>query len=60
MLAGIGPDARVEQIPCDRDWDVLVAGPTTLRKRLHVAATEFHAEDTPGAPASHVARLSLK
>jgi hypothetical protein len=64
MVAGIGPDARVEQLPCGRDVDVLVAGPTTYRKRLHVAASEFVFEDTPGSPAPKVptrtARVSAK
>lgn len=53
MLAGLGPDARIEQQqPCDQDVDVLLAGPTTYRKRIHVAATDFAPEETtPGAPA---------
>jgi hypothetical protein len=50
MLAGIGPDARIEQLRCDRDLEVLVAGPTTFRKRLHVAASDFLADDTPESP----------
>jgi hypothetical protein len=41
MLAGIGPEARVDQLRCDRELDILVAGPTTFRKRLHVSATDF-------------------
>ncbi|MCL2449934.1 MAG: hypothetical protein FWD17_13390 [Polyangiaceae bacterium] len=57
MLAGIGPDARVDQLPCDRDWDLLVAGPTTFRKRLHVSAADFHSEEAAGG---HVARVSAK
>jgi hypothetical protein len=74
MLAGIGPEARVEQLSCDRDLDVLLAGPTTYRKRLHVAATDFVAGETPetssgaghaGAPfggptPTRVARLDAK
>lgn len=60
MLAGIGPDARVDQIPCDREWDVLIAGPTTLRKRLHVTAADFRSEDGSAPAGSHVARISLK
>jgi len=47
LLAGIGPDAHIEGLPCDQDVDVLVAGPTTLRKRLHVPAASF----TPGPDA---------
>jgi hypothetical protein len=42
LLAGMGPDARIEPgSPCDQDIDVLVAGPTTLRKRIHVPASSF-------------------
>jgi hypothetical protein len=44
MLAGIGPEARVDQLRCDRELDILVAGPTTFRKRLHVSASEFEAD----------------
>jgi hypothetical protein len=58
MLAGIGPDARVDQLPCDRDWDLLVAGPTTFRKRLHVSASDFHADEPPAG--ARVARVSAK
>jgi hypothetical protein len=58
MLAGIGPDARVDQLPCDRDWDVLVAGPTTFRKRLHVGASDFRLEEPPAG--AHVAHVSAK
>jgi hypothetical protein len=58
MLAGIGPDARIDQLPCDRDWDVLVAGPTTFRKRLHVAAGDFHPEEPPAG--ARVARVAAK
>jgi hypothetical protein len=49
MLAGMGPEARIEQLRCDRDLDVLVAGPTTLRKRMHVPARDFRRE-TPSGP----------
>jgi hypothetical protein len=41
MLAGIGPEARVDQLRCDRELDILVAGPTTFRKRLHVSTSDF-------------------
>jgi hypothetical protein len=57
MLAGMGPDARVEQLPCDHDWDVLVAGPTTFRQRLHVSAGDFRLEEPAGGK---VARVSAK
>ncbi len=43
LLAGLGPDARIEQLRCDDDVDVLLAGPPALRKRLHVAAKDIQA-----------------
>jgi hypothetical protein len=57
LLAGMGPDARVEQLPCDRDWDVLVAGPTIFRQRLHVQPRDFQME---AATAARVARVNVK
>ncbi|HEV3190056.1 MAG TPA: hypothetical protein VGY54_06140 [Polyangiaceae bacterium] len=63
MLAGIGPEARVESLRCDRDLDVLIAGPTTFRKRLHVGAGDFQPEDIPAgrtAAPTRIARVSAK
>jgi hypothetical protein len=64
MLVGMGPDARIDQLPCGRDFDVLVAGPTTFRKRMHVAGADFAEEKTPGGPPpkvpTRVAQLSAK
>jgi hypothetical protein len=66
MLAGLGPEARIEQqLACDQDLDVLVAGPTTFRKRLHVAASDFVPEELPpdappGKTPKRVARVSGK
>jgi hypothetical protein len=54
LLAGLGPAARVEALPCDQDVDVLVAGPTTLRKRIHVSAASF----TPGPEAPSNGRFA--
>ncbi len=48
LLAGLGPEARIEQLRCDADIDVLLAGPPTLRKRLHVAEKEIG--DAPADP----------
>jgi hypothetical protein len=59
LLAGLGPAARVEGLPCDQDVDVLVAGPTTLRRRVHVSVASF----TPGPeapPNGRFARVSAK
>jgi hypothetical protein len=55
MLAGMGPEARVEQLRCDRDVDVLVAGPGPYRKRLRAAASDFAID---GSGASGPATLS--
>ena len=60
LLAGIGPDANIEDIVgCDTDVDVLVAGPTTYRKRLHVPASSFVA-DPSGKAGVRVAHLNVK
>ena len=50
LLAGLGPEARIEQLKCDGDIDVLLAGPASLRKRLHVPEKDIEAttETTPG------------
>jgi hypothetical protein len=66
MLAGMGPQARIEQLQCNRDIDVLVAGPTTFRRRLHVQANDFAVDAAPAAAAPsvkgtlRVARVSAK
>ncbi|AKV01466.1 Proline-rich protein [Labilithrix luteola] len=43
LLAGLGPEARIEQLRCDADIDVLLAGPPNLRKRLHISDKEITA-----------------
>jgi hypothetical protein len=65
MLAGMGPEARVEQLRCDRDLDVLVAGPGPYRKRLRVAADDFAIDasepaSAPGKASTRIARLSAR
>ena len=64
MLVGMGPDARIEQLRCNQDFDILIAGPTTFRKRMHVSGSDFVEENTPGAPVPkvpvRVARVSAK
>jgi len=63
MLAGIGPEARVDQLRCDRELDILVAGPTTFRKRLHVSASDFQLDETittRSKTATRIARLSAQ
>jgi hypothetical protein len=41
IVEGAGPEARVEGASCNDGVDVLLAGPTTYRKRLHVSANDF-------------------
>ena len=67
MLAGIAPGARIERLRCDRDIDVLLAGPTTYRNRLRVRASDFVVDDTPPPPGAlhtsgnlRIARVSAK
>jgi hypothetical protein len=74
MLAGIGPEVRIEQVRCDQELEVLLAGPTTFRKRLRVTASDFVAADGAdgkGSPEVHdrsgaskttgrIARISAK
>ncbi|HEY8076816.1 MAG TPA: hypothetical protein VIF62_21970, partial [Labilithrix sp.] len=43
LLAGLGPEARIEQLRCDADIDVLLAGTQSLRKRLHVTEKDIAA-----------------
>jgi len=65
LLAGIGQENASDPVPiedivsCDSDVDVLVAGPTTYRKRLHVPASSFVA-DSSGKPGVRVAHLAVK
>jgi hypothetical protein len=58
MLAGIGPQAQIEHISCDRDYDVLIAGPGAFRKRLHVAAAEFTSQGDASADPSRTAKIA--
>ena len=58
LLAGLGPEATIADLPCSVDLDVLVAGPTSLRKRLHVKAADFAA--VPGSATARRASLSAK
>ena len=59
LLAGLGPEARIEQLRCDGDIDVLLAGPPQLRKRLHVGEKEIQAA-TPDPQGSRVVSVSAK
>jgi hypothetical protein len=59
LLAGLGPEARIEQLRCDGDIDVLLAGPPQLRKRLHVGEKEIQAA-TPDPQGNRVVSVSAK
>jgi hypothetical protein len=59
LLAGLGPEARIEQLRCDGDIDVLLAGPPQLRKRLHVGEKEIQAAQ-PDPQGNRVVAVSAK
>ena len=59
LLAGLGPEARIEQLRCDGDIDVLLAGPPQLRKRLHVGEKEIQAA-SPDPQGNRVVSVSAK
>jgi hypothetical protein len=59
LLAGLGPEARIEQLRCDGDIDVLLAGPPQLRKRLHIGETDIQAA-TPDAQGNRVVSVTAK
>jgi hypothetical protein len=59
LLAGLGPEARIEQLRCDAEIDVLLAGPPQLRKRLHVGEKEIQAS-TPDPQGNRVVSVSAK
>lgn len=59
LLAGLGPEARIDQLRCDGDIDVLLAGPPALRKRLHVGEKDVAATEADAA-GNKVVTLSAK
>lgn len=59
LLAGLGPEARIDQLRCDGDIDVLLAGPPALRKRLHVGEKDVAATEAD-ATGNKVVTLSAK
>jgi hypothetical protein len=59
LLAGLGPEARIDQLRCDADIDVLFAGPPALRKRLHVPEKDI-AATPPDAQGNKVVTVSAK
>ncbi|WP_394848861.1 hypothetical protein LZC95_15575 [Pendulispora brunnea] len=60
LLAGLGPEAIIDQLACDSDVDILVAGPSTYRKRLHIGQNEFVEVSPPGGEVARKARVSAK
>jgi hypothetical protein len=60
MLVAIGPEARIEQLHCSQDFDVLIAGPTTFRKRLHVASSDFVADDSPAGATTPPPKVPIR
>ncbi|WP_394838313.1 hypothetical protein LVJ94_15530 [Pendulispora rubella] len=60
LLAGLGPEATIDQLACDSDVDILVAGPFTYRKRLHIGQNEFVEVSPPGGEVARKARVSAK
>jgi hypothetical protein len=63
MLSGLGPEASLEA-SCDRTTDILVAGPTTFRKQLHVGSGDFQTNAAGSGlsrdPPVRIARISAK
>lgn len=59
LLAGLGPEARIDQLRCDADIDVLLAGPPALRRRLHVSDKDIEAV-TADANGNKVVNVSGK
>ncbi|MDB4994917.1 MAG: Proline-rich protein, partial [Myxococcaceae bacterium] len=60
LLAGMGPEAVIQQLPCKGDVDVLVAGPGPYRKRLHLKEAEFVTSETTPGQAIRQARVSAR
>jgi hypothetical protein len=60
LLAGMGPEALIEQLPCKGDVDVLLAGPGSYRKRLHLKEAEFVTSESPAGQAIRKARVSAR
>jgi hypothetical protein len=59
LLAGLGPEARIEQLRCDEEIDVLLAGPAALRRRLNVPQKDIQAAESD-PQGNKVVRVSAK
>jgi hypothetical protein len=58
LLAGLGPEARIDRLKCDESVEVLVAG-SQIRKRLKVAAGDA-AKAPVDSAGFHVVKLGAK
>ena len=59
LLVGAGPEATIDPVKCEQDAEILVAGPTTFRKRLKIGAQEI-AKAPTGQAGAHVVKMSAK
>jgi hypothetical protein len=60
MVAGGGPEAQIDEIPCG-DVDVLLGGPGPYKKKIHVKAADFAAGDpAPNGDTIKIAHVSAK
>jgi hypothetical protein len=59
LLAGLGPEARIDQLRCDADIDVLFAGAPTLRRRIHVGEKDI-TRATADAAGNKVVSINAK
>lgn len=60
LLVGGGPEAKLDDVPCG-DVDLLLGGPGTYRKKIHVRAADFTAgEAAPNGDTIKVAKISAK
>jgi hypothetical protein len=60
LLAGLGTEGRYEPLPCDAATEVLIAGPTTFRKRLKVEAEDVTHAAEGSEPGTHLVTLNVQ
>jgi hypothetical protein len=59
VVAGVGPDARIDElVRCDTDAEILIAGPTTYRRRVSVKAGDF-TPDPAGSAGVRIANIAV-
>jgi hypothetical protein len=59
LLAGLGPEGRYEPLPCDAPAEVLVAGPTTYRKRIRITPEQISQGSQGSTKNSRVVTVSV-